>query len=324
MDVLEKVRQANLKNAVAPKKKTRLRRLWDSRTLILMSLPAVLFFLVFCYLPMPGAYIAFTDFNYQKGIFGSRFVGMDNFKFLWQSGKLWMLTRNTVLYNLAFIVIGNCLQVLIAVLLNEVRVKWFKKFSQSLMFLPYFISAVLIGLLSFDLLNYDYGFIPSFVRQMGGTPPKFYSNPGAWPIIIILVNLWQSTGYGSIVYFATICGIDPSLMEAAAIDGANGSQRIRYILLPSLKPTVIILVLFSIGGILKGNFGLFYNLVGNANAALLPNTDIIETYVYRVLVNQFNFSFSAATGLYQSVVGFVIVMLANAAVRRVDPEYALF
>ena len=311
-------------NRSVPRKKSRVKRLWDNRTLILMSLPAVLFFLVFCYLPMPGAYIAFTDFNYQKGIFASRFVGMDNFKFLWQSGKLWMLTRNTVLYNVAFIVLGNFLQVFIAVLLNEVRLKWFKKFSQSLMFLPYFISAVLVGLVAFDILNYDYGFIPSLVRGMGGTPPKFYSNPGVWPIIIILVNLWQSTGYGSIVYFATICGIDPNLMEAAAIDGANGIQRIRYILLPSLKPTVIILVLFSVGGILKGNFGLFYNLIGSANAALLPNTDIIETYVYRVLVNQFNFSFSAAAGLYQSVVGFAIVMFANAAARRVDPDYALF
>ena len=291
-------------NRSVPRKKSRVKRLWDNRTLILMSLPAVLFFLVFCYLPMPGAYIAFTDFNYQKGIFASRFVGMDNFKFLWQSGKLWMLTRNTVLYNVAFIVLG--------------------KFSQSLMFLPYFISAVLVGLVAFDILNYDYGFIPSLVRGMGGTPPKFYSNPGVWPIIIILVNLWQSTGYGSIVYFATICGIDPNLMEAAAIDGANGIQRIRYILLPSLKPTVIILVLFSVGGILKGNFGLFYNLIGSANAALLPNTDIIETYVYRVLVNQFNFSVSAAAGLYQSVVGFALVMLANGAARKVDPDYALF
>ena len=306
------------------KAKSKWKKWRDSRTLILMSLPAVLFFLIFCYLPMPGAYIAFTDFNYQKGIFKSRFVGFDNFRFLWQSGKLWMLTRNTVLYNLVFIFLGNFLQVFIAILLNEVRLKWFKKLSQSFMFLPYFISAVLVGLISYDILNYDYGFIPALVRYLGGTPPKFYSNPNAWPIIIVLVNLWQTTGYGSIVYFATICGIDPTLMEASEIDGANGFQRIRYILLPSLKPTVIILILFSIGGILKGNFGLFYNLVGSSNAALLPVTDIIETYVYRTLINQFNFSFSAAAGLYQSVFGFILVMVANGMVRRIDSDYALF
>jgi putative aldouronate transport system permease protein len=300
------------------------KKLWNSRTLILMSMPAILFFIAFCYLPMPGAYIAFTDFNYQAGIFNSAFVGLDNFKFLSQSGKLWLLTRNTVLYNIAFIVLGNALQIFIAILLNEIRVTWFKKVSQSVMFLPYFISAVLVGLLAYDILNFDYGFIPSLIRSWGGDAPKFYSDPAAWPIIIVLVNLWQTTGYGSIVYFATICGIDTSIMEAAEIDGANGIQRIQYVLLPNLKPTLIILILFSIGGILRGNFGLFYNLIGSANASLQPMTDIIETYVYRTLMNQFNFPYSAAAGLYQSVVGFAIVMAANYVVNRVDPDYALF
>lgn len=305
--------------------KTPLRkRLRNNRTMMLMCLPAVTFFVVFCYIPMPGAYIAFTDFNYAKGIFGSTFVGMDNFRFLWGSGKLWMLTRNTILYNLAFIFIGNFLQILIAVLLNEVRLKWFKKLTQSLMFLPYFISAVLVGLLSYDLLNSSFGLLPSLLKSMGLVPPQFYSTPNAWPFIIVLVQLWQSTGYGSIVYFATICGIDANIMEAAKIDGANERQCIHYILLPSLKPTVIILILFAIGGIVKGNFGLFYNLVGSANAQLLPLTDIIETYVYRTLINQFNFPYSAAAGLYQSVVGFVIVMIANGAVRRIDADSALF
>lgn len=305
--------------------KTPLRkRLHNNRTMMLMCLPAIAFFVVFCYLPMPGVYIAFTDFNYRAGIFGSRFVGMDNFKFLWNSGKLWLLTRNTVLYNLAFIFIGNLIQIAIAILLNEVRLKWFKKLSQSLMFLPYFISAVLVGLLTYDILNNDYGFLPMLMRGAGQTPPQFYATPGAWPIIIVLVQLWQNTGYGSIVYFATICGIDTSIMEAAKIDGANERQCIHYILLPSLKPTAIILILFAVGGILKGNFGLFWNLIGPANASLLPMTDIIETYVYRTLINQFNFPYSSAAGLYQSVVGFVIVMIANTTVRKIDPDSALF
>lgn len=300
------------------------KKLKNSRTLILMSLPAVTFFIVFNYIPMPGAYIAFTDFNYQAGIFGSRFVGMDNFKFLTQSGKLWELTRNTILYNVAFIALGNILQIFIAILLNEIAGKWFKKITQSIMFLPYFISAVIVGLLAFNMLNADFGFLPKLIQKLGGDAPGFYSNPQAWPIIIVLVNLWQSTGYGTVVYFATICGIDTSIMEAAEIDGANALQRIRYILLPSLKPTAIILILFAIGGIMRGNFGLFYNLVGSANAALLPYTDIIEMYVYRALMNQFNFPYASAAGLYQSVFGFIIIMVVNGVVRKIEPEYALF
>jgi putative aldouronate transport system permease protein len=289
-----------------------------------MCAPAILFFIVFAYIPMPGAYIAFTDFKYNLGIFGSRFVGFENFRFLVISGKLWQLTRNTILYNIAFISLGNILQIFVAILLNEIRARWFKKITQTIMFLPYFISAVLVGFLAYSILNYDFGFIPNVVKAMGGTPPRFYGTPEVWPFIIVLVQLWQSTGYGSIVYFAAIMGIDVAIYEAAEIDGANAIQRIRYIILPSLKPTVVILILFSIGGILKGNFGLFYNLVGTSNAALQPYTDIIETYVYRSLMNQFNFSYSAAVGLYQSAFGFCIVMIANWVIKRIEKDYALF
>jgi putative aldouronate transport system permease protein len=289
-----------------------------------MCSPAVLFFVIFSYIPMPGAYIAFTDFKYNLGIFGSRFVGFENFRFLVISGKLWQLTRNTILYNIAFIFLGNALQIFVAVLLNEIRNRWFKKVTQTVMFLPYFISAVLVGFLAYSVLNFDFGFIPNVVKALGGDPPRFYSNPVLWPFIIVAVHLWQSTGYGSIVYFAAIMGIDTTIYEAAEIDGANAVQRIRYIILPSLKPTMVILILFSIGGILKGNFGLFYNLVGTANAALQPMTDIIETYVFRSLMSQFNFSYSAAVGLYQSVVGFVIVMTANWVIKKIESDYALF
>jgi putative aldouronate transport system permease protein len=306
------------------KEKTLGAMLWDCRILILMCVPAILFFIVFSYIPMPGAYIAFTDFKYNLGIFGSRFVGLENFRFLVVSGKLWQLTRNTILYNLAFIVLGNMLQIFVAILLNEIRSKWFKKTIQTIMFLPYFISAVLVGFIAYSILNYDFGFIPNMIKALGGDPPRFYGNPMVWPFIIVAVNLWQSTGYGSIVYFAAIMGIDTAIYEAAEIDGANALQRIRYIILPSLRPTAIILVLFSIGGILKGNFGLFYNLVGVANAALQPMTDIIETYVFRSLMSQFNFSYSAAVGLYQSAVGFVIVMTANGIVKKIERDYALF
>ena len=305
------------------KKPSFFRLVSQNKTLLLMCLPAVVFFFVFSYMPMPGAYIAFTNFQYNKGIWASPFVGLQNFKFLFTSGQLTLLLRNTILYNVAFIVLGNFLQLLFAILLNEVQSKRYKKTTQSMMFLPYFISDVLVSLLVYNLLNYDYGFISNLVRSMGGEMAKVYQMPGAWPFIIVLVNLWKGTGYGTVVYFAAITGMDSSMMEAAQIDGANGFQRIRYITLPTLKPTVVILFLFAIGGILKGNFGLFYNLVGN-NSMLFQTTDIIETYVYRSMMNSFNFSQSSAVGLFQSVVGFFIVIGANAFVKRLDPDYALF
>ena len=295
----------------------------QNKTLILMCLPAILFFFVFSYLPMPGAYIAFTNFQYNKGIWDSPFIGLQNFKFLFMSGQLTLLLRNTVLYNIAFILLGNFLQLTFAILLNEVQSKWYKKVTQSMMFLPYFISDVLVALLVYNMINYDYGFISNLVRSTGGEMAKFYQMPNAWPFIIVLVNLWKGTGYGTVVYFAAITSMDTSMMEAAQIDGANGFQRIRYITLPTLKPTVIILFLFAIGGILKGNFGLFYNLVG-ANSMLFGTTDIIETYVYRSMMNSFNFSQSSAVGLFQSVVGFFIVLATNAFVKHLDPDYALF
>lgn len=299
------------------------RVLAQNKTLLLMCLPAIIFFFIFSYMPMPGTYIAFTNFRYNKGIFGSPFIGLQNFKFLFQSGQLTLLLKNTVLYNVAFILLGNVLQLIFAILLNEVASKWFKKTTQSMMFLPYFISDVLVSLLVYNLLNYDFGFISNLVRSLGGTMPKVYQMANAWPLIIVLVNLWKSTGYGTVVYFAAITGMDTGMMEAAQIDGANGFQRIRYITLPTLKPTVIILFLFAIGGILKGNFGLFYNLVGN-NSMLFKTTDIIETYVYRSMMNSFNFAQSSAVGLFQSVVGFFIVIGANAFVKHLDPDYALF
>jgi putative aldouronate transport system permease protein len=190
-------------------------------------------------------------------------------------------------------------------------------------FVPYFISVVLVGVIAFNLLNYDSGVLNGIITQLGGEPIKVYSTAWMWPIIIIIVQLWLSTGYGSIVYFAAIMGIDRAMFEAAAIDGVTAWQRIRFVILPSLKPTFIILLLFSLGGIMHGNFGLFYNLVGN-NASLFATTDVIETAVYRMVMSQNNFTTSTAVGLYQSVFGFTIVMVANWLVRRKNSEYALF
>ena len=294
-----------------------------NRTLLLMCIPAVIFFFLFNYMPLPGIYVAFVKYNYRDGIFGSRFIGLDNFKFLVTSGELWNLTKNTILYNLAFIILGNALAVFVAILLNELQSKMFKKVSQTILFLPYFISQVLVGLLVFNLLNFDTGFVNGVLTSLGLEKWQPYSDPNVWPVLLVVIYLWQQTGYNSVVYFASIMGIDGEMMEAAKVDGANGFQRIRYIILPSLKPTIVILLLFALGGIVKGNFGLFYNIVGT-NPILYPTTDIIETYVYRTTMTNFNFSTASAVGFYQSVVGFVIVMTVNYIVKKIEPDYSLF
>ena len=293
------------------------------KTLLLMCVPAVVFFFMFNYMPLPGIWVAFVKYNYRDGIFGSKFVGLQNFEFLATSGKLLDLTKNTILYNIAFILLGNFLAVFVAILPNEMQSKMFKKVSQTIMFLPYFISQVLVGILVFNLLNYDTGFVNGILTSLGLEKWQPYSDPNVWPVLLVIIYLWQQTGYNSVVYFASIMGIDGEMMEAAKVDGANGFQRIRYIILPSLKPTIVILLLFALGGIVKGNFGLFYNIVGT-NPILYDTTDIIETYVYRATMTDFNFMTASAVGLYQSVIGFVIVMVVNYIVKKIEPDYSLF
>lgn len=305
------------------KKLTFWQKVVRSRTLILMCIPAIIFFFAFNYMPLPGIWVAFVKYNYRDGIFGSKFIGLNNFEFLYTSGKLFTLTKNTVLYNLAFILLGNFLAIFVAILLNEMRSKWFKKVSQTMMFLPYFISQVLIGILVYNLLNYDYGFVNGILGSLGLEKWGPYSDAKAWPVLLVIIHLWQVTGYNSVVYFAAIMGIDSEIIEAARVDGADAFQKIRYIILPSLKPTLIILLLFALGGIVKGNFGLFYNIIGT-NSLLYSTTDIIETYVYRATMTDFNFSTASAVGLYQSIIGFLMVMGCNFLVKKIEPDYSLF
>ncbi len=316
-------RKENKASEVQISKLTFLQKLWKYRVLTLMCLPAIIFFFAFSYMPLPGIYVAFVKYNYRDGIFGSKFVGLQNFQFLVESGKLFDLTKNTILYNFAFILLGNVLAVVVAILLNEMRSKLFKKVSQTMMFLPYFISQVLVGVLVYNLLNYDTGFVNSILTSLGFEKWQPYADPNVWPVLLVLIYLWQQTGYNSVVYFAAIMGIDAETIEAARVDGANAFQKIRYIILPSLKPTIVILLLFALGGIVKGNFGLFYNIIGT-NSLLYDTTDIIETFVYRATMTDFNFSTASAVGLYQSVVGFVIVMTVNFIVKKIEPDYSLF
>jgi len=309
---------------VKPRKRPWYKQVWKNRTLILMCMPVILFFILFNYIPLPGIYIAFVKFNYRAGIFGSKFIGWENFRPLFMTGKMWELTRNTLLYNLAFIITGNLVQVVMALLFNEMSARRVKKTTQSLMILPYFISYVLVGLFLYNLMNYDTGLFNMVLKSMGYSKISIYNTPGVWPALLIFINLWKTTGYGTIIYFAAIMGIDSEMLEAAQIDGASTIQRIWYILLPCLKGTVVILILLSLGGIIRGNFDLFYNTAGANNSILFPTTDIIETFIFRSLVNNPAFSAGAAVSLYQSVFGFFVVIFFNWLVRRIEPDYALF
>lgn len=294
------------------------------RRFLIMCLPAIIFFFVFAYLPMPGIYVAFVKYDYAKGIFGSQFVGLDNLKFIMMSGKLGELVRNTILYNVAFIVTSTFVQILIALLFNELTNKVFRKYTQSFMILPNFISYVLVGVFSFAIFNNTNGILNMVLQFFGKQPINVYETAAAWPLILVLINVWKGAGYGSIVYFAALMGMDKEMLEAAKVDGASSFQRIRYVTLPSLRPTVVILLLLSIGGILRGNFDLFYNVVGSNNVMLQSSTDVLETFIFRAMVSNSNFSTAAAVSFVQSVFGLVVVLIVNSVVKKVEPDYALF
>ena len=300
-----------------------LRELKQNKILFIMLIPALLYFFINNYLPIIGIYFAFTRFSFSGGLFGSPFVGMENFRFLWESGKLSMLTINTVGYNIAFIFTSNFMQILCAILLSRIGNKYFKKTTQSIMFLPYFVSYVILNVIVYNLFNYDVGFINGVLRSMGSAPFDAYNNPGIWRFLMVIFYLWKQTGYGTVIYLATITSISPELYEAAEIDGANVFQQIRYITIPLLVPTFITLLLFSLGGIMKGQFDLFYQVIGN-NGVLYDVTDIMDTFVYRSLKQDFDIGMSTAAGLYQSVFGFIVIMVTNTLIKRGHPEQALF
>lgn len=294
-----------------------------NKIMFLMLAPTIIYLIIFCYIPMPGVYLAFVNYNFNKGIFGSQFVGLQNFEFLIRNGDLWRITRNTLLYNFVFLALGNLIQMVFAIMLTEIGSKWFKRISQSVILLPTFISMVIVGVFAYNFFNYDYGFVNTLLKAVGMRPIQFYFDPSVWKYIIVAFKIWSGTGYGMIVYLAAIAGFSKEIDEAAYIDGATNWQKIRYITLPMLRPTFILLFLFGLGGILKGSFDLFYNLIGN-NSVLFPQTDIIDTYVFRSLVGQFNFSMGSAVGFYQSVFGLVIVLIVNLVVRKIEPDSALF
>ncbi len=287
-----------------------------------MLLPALLYVVIFSYIPMFGITIAFKDYNYNGGILGSPWCGFKNFEYLKISGKLWALTRNTLLYNLAFIVFGIIFEVGFAVMLSEITKKTFKKVTQAFMFLPYFISWVVVSTIMLNIFGQN-GVLSNVLAHFGIEDFSIYQQIRQWPVIMVAIRIWKQTGYGTVVYLAAIAGLSQEMFEAASIDGASIWQKIRYITIPGLKPTIFIMFLLSVGNIFRGDFGMFYQLVGN-NQLLLETSDVIDTFVYRSLITSPNIGMSAAAGFYQSVLCFVTIVSVNWLVKKVDPDYTLF
>ena len=303
------------------KKKNVLKEYWP---LYLMMLPALLYLLINNYIPMAGMVIAFKKLNFAKGIWASPWAGLKNFKFLFASKDAWIITRNTLLYNVAFILINMVVGIAIAILITEIRNTKLKKIYQSAILLPFLMSMVILSYIVYALLSAENGLVNNSILPLFHIDPiQWYQKPKYWPAILIIANCWKGVGYGCLIYIASLIGIDPSFYEAARLDGASKWQEITKITLPSLVPTIITLLLLSIGRIFYSDFGLFYQVPMNSGV-LFPTTNVIDTYVYRALIEQGNISMSSAAGVYQSLVGFCVVMLSNWIVRKVDKDQALF
>lgn len=303
------------------KKKNALKEYWP---LYLMMLPALLYLLINNYIPMAGMVIAFKKLNFAKGIWASPWAGLKNFKFLFASRDAWVITRNTLLYNVAFILVNMVNGIAIAILITEVKNIKLKKLYQSAILLPFLMSMVILSYIVYALLSAENGLVNNSILPLFHMDPiQWYQKPKYWPAVLIIANCWKGVGYGCLIYIASLIGIDPSFYEAARLDGASKWQEITKITLPSLVPTIITLLLLSIGRIFYSDFGLFYQVPMNSGV-LVSTTNVIDTYVYRALIEQGNISMSSAAGVYQSLVGFCVVMLSNWIVRKVDKDQALF
>lgn len=291
--------------------------------LYLMMMPALIYLFINNYMPMPGLVLAFKKFNSQLGIYGSPWVGLSNFKFLISSRDFPVVLRNTILYNVAFIVLDLVFGVLLAILITEIRNRKCRKAAQSVILFPYVVSIIIVSYMVRAFLDAENGLINHLLMNLGLESIQFYSTSKYWPFILIFVHLWKGLGYGVIIYISTILGIDQSLMESAALDGAGAVQRIRYITLPFLKPAMITLTLLAIGHICNSDFGLFYQIPQNSGL-IMDATNTIDTFVYRALLVQNNVGMSAAAGFFQSVVGFLFIIVFNGITRKVSRENSLF
>lgn len=291
--------------------------------LYLMLIPGAVYLIINNYAPMAGIVVAFKNYNYQKGIFGSDWNGVKNFTFLFKTKDAWTITRNTICYNLVFIILGTIAAITVAILLSELKNTRAKKTYQTIILLPFLVSIVVVSYIVYGFLSTEYGLINHLLQKLGSDKISWYSTEKYWPVILVIVHAWKNIGYNTILYYATLMGIDTSYYEAAVVDGATRWQRIRYITLPSLIPTISILTLMSISKIFYSDFGLFYQVPMNSGP-LIDVTNTIDTYVYRGLMETSNIGMSAAAGVYQSVVGFILVITANKLVSKFDEDSALF
>ena len=286
-----------------------------------LMLPALTYIFINNYLPMFGIFIAFKNINYQKGIFGSEWAGLKNFEFLFKTKDAYIMLRNTLGYNVLFIFLSVVLSVSLAILMSEIGRTFLAKVLQPLIIFPNMISMVIVAYIVYAFLNSQTGFLDKSI--FAAAPISWYSDPKYWPFILTIVNVWRGTGYGSIIYMASIAGIDAELFEAARVDGATRWQQITRITIPLLKPTVVMLVLMSVSKIFNSDFGLFYQVPMNSGA-LYSTTQTIDTYVYRALMQLSDIGMSSAASVFQSIVGFVLVLAANKIVARVDEDNTLF
>lgn len=300
-----------------------LKKAVKNKILLLMLMPAIVFFIVFSYAPMVGIIIAFKRFDYAGGIFGSPWCGLENFRFLFINGQIFGVLRNTALYNIAFIILNNFMQIIAAIFLTEVFSGQLRKAAQSVMFLPYFISWVVVGAFIYNIFNSDYGFLNSALRAINLPEVNVYDKSVVWVFVIIAFCIWKNIGYGSVLYLAAIAGIEQEMYEAARVDGANIYQRVWFITIPSLVPTIIVLVLLSIGNIFRGDFAMFYQIIGD-NAQVYSVTDVIDTFVTRSLMQTREFGMSSAAAMIQSILCFLVINLANFTIKKIDSDYSLY
>lgn len=306
------------------KKMSLLKNTWKNRTLVLMAAPAVIIFFLFNYVPMFGLVLAFKKFNFADGILNSPWCGLENFRYLFLVGDTaWRLTRNTVGYFLLFTVFETIGSVAIAIGINDMSHKKAGKLFQSCMILPTFISYIAVSYIAYAFLQTDTGIINRLLISWTGNGCSFYRESSAWPVILLVVRLWKKIGYGSVLYLAVLSGIDPNLYEAATIDGATARQQRRYITIPMLVPMVVIMTLLGLGGIMKSDTGLFYQVTKNVGA-LYPTTQVLDSYVLNAIMTSVDYGMTSAASFYQSVVGFIMVVSTNLIVRRFAPENALF
>jgi len=308
----------------APAKKRRRLFRRDDIPLYLMASPAIIYLLVFNYLPMAGLVMAFQDYNNTKGIFGSPIIGFKNFEFLFSTTDAFIITRNTVLYNLVFIVFNMCLALVLSLMMSMLRSRRAGKVIQTVYMLPYFLSYAVINIVLYAFLDRGNGMVNAIMGSMGlGDKTNWYHQISLWPPLLVFVNAWRGVGYQTVLFLAVISGISAELYEAAMLDGASKIQQARYVTLPQLRFIMGISIVLAMANIFRGDFGLFYVVTRNTGR-IYPVTDVIDTYIFRSLTMLSNVGMSAAAGLYQSVVGLIMVLIVNRVVRRIDPDSAMF